>query len=132
MTFFRYIWIQIFAYIVDMGVFLILIELLAIGPLISNVVSKLVAGAFAFFLHRSFTFELKGRPHRSQALQYTSLLMINIPLTSIALALMLTFIPNVVIAKFLSDVSCFALSYFISKKYIFIDKKSKTINQADR
>lgn len=115
-----------------MGVFLIFVELLAIGPLISNVLSKLAAGAFAFFMHRSFTFELKGGLHQSQALQYTSLLMINIPLTSIALALMLTFIPNVVIAKFLSDVSCFALSYFVSKKYIFVDKQPKSYDQADR
>ena len=115
-----------------MGVFLIFVELLAIGPLISNVLSKLAAGAFAFFLHRSFTFELKDAPHRLQALQYTSLLMINIPLTSIALALMVTFIPYVVVAKFLSDVSCLALSYFMSKKYIFVDKQSKTVNQADR
>lgn len=115
-----------------MGAFLIFIKLAMIGPLTSNVLAKVASGIFAFVLHRSFTFDLRGGKHGRQALQYSILLLINIPLTSVVLALTINLIPYVVVAKFLSDVTCLALTYSVCKKYIFVDKVTKTSRLAEK
>jgi putative flippase GtrA len=91
----------------------------------------MASGIFSFLLLRIFVFEVKGERHRVQALQYLILLLINILLTSAALALALTLIPYVIVAKFVSDVSCLTLSYLVSKHYIFVDNATHKNSQAD-
>ena len=82
MTFIRYGAIQVMAYALDMGAFLLLIALVDDHPILANIAGKGVAGVFAFFLHRHFTFQSTHGSSKAQALRYFSLLAINIPVAS--------------------------------------------------
>jgi putative flippase GtrA len=108
------------AYALDMGGFLLALHGFGATPLPANVFGKLVAGAFAFFAHRSFTFRVAGQSSPgSQALLYVAVLALNIPLSSAVLAGMLQVVPQPVPAKFVSDVICVVITYWLSKRYVF-------------
>lgn len=96
MTFIRYVTIQLVAYIIDMGGFLIILKFGVFGPLPSNVVSKIAAGIFAFFAHRHVTFRCSEKANRNmQAILYFTLLVINIPFSTIVLSVILEFLYTV-------------------------------------
>jgi putative flippase GtrA len=120
MTFLRYLLIQVFAYGIDMGTFLFLLHFDLAGPIIANIGSKLAAGSFAFVAHRRYTFNVaeSGFAGR-QAVRYFSVLAMNVPVASAMLVFILIWIPLPVVAKFLSDIVMVALSYVLSKKFIF-------------
>lgn len=119
MTFVRYLLIQVVAYAIDMGVFILSMEALLFGALSANVLAKICAGVFAFICHQRFTFAVQGQA--SQPFKYFSLLMINIPLASGLLALCLLLIENAIAAKFIADVACVALTYVLCKYFIFTE-----------
>lgn len=120
MTFLRYLVIQVLAYGIDMGSFLLVLHLGGAGPIVANVVSKLAAGCFAFVAHRSFTFGIAGRGFVGrQAVRYFLVLAANVPIASAILGLILIWVPFPVIAKFLSDIVAVALSFALSKHFIF-------------
>jgi putative flippase GtrA len=134
MTFLRYLAIQVIAYGVDMGTFLVALHYGAFEPIVANIVSKLAAGSFAFVVHRNFTFSATdaGSAGR-QALRYFVLLAVYAPVSSAILELNMMWLPlsaiqtlnpawlpqPVVIAKFISDIMCVALSFVLSKYFIF-------------
>ena len=120
MTFVRYIITQVAAYAIDMGVYLLVMEIFFLGPLLSNFFAKIAAGVFAFILHRKFTFDLNGEKSRVQAVKYSLLLGLNIPIASAVLLLALMVISNVIVAKFIADVACVSLTYLLSKHLIFL------------
>ena len=124
MTFVRYGLVQLFAYGIDMGGFLVLLWTGVCGPLVANVASKIAAGLLAFLAHRHFTFGT-GQPSNtwSQGVRYFALLALNIPLSSGLLALMLAWIPQAPVAKFVSDVVIVAVTYWVSKLLVFAPKK---------
>lgn len=120
MTFLRYLVIQVLAYGIDMGAFLFVLFVGWADPIVANVISKLAAGTFAFVAHRSFTFGVAGAGFAGrQAVRYFLVLAVNVPIASAILGLVLLWIPHPAIAKFLSDVVCVALSYVLSKRFIF-------------
>lgn len=120
MKFLRYVGVQVVAYGIDMGSFLLFLHLAGFGPLTANVLGKLLAGLFAFFAHRAFTFAVPGADRQaSQALRYFLLLALNLPLSSLVLAALLQVIAAEVPAKFLADVVCVCLTYWLSKHYVF-------------
>ena len=119
MTFIRYGAIQVLAYALDMGTFLLFLALFTDQPVLANVLGKGVAGVFAFFLHRHFTFVASAGSGKSQAIRYFSLLAINIPLASGLLGLGLLFVDHPTAVKFLSDVACVFFTYWISKLFVF-------------
>ncbi len=124
MRFVRYVAVQLLAYGLDMGSFLVALGFWGAQPLVANVVGKVVAGCFAFFAHRSFTFGTAAAGGQaSQAFMYTLLLALNIPLSAAVLAMVLTVVPHPVAAKFLSDVICVLLTYWLSKRYVFSAKQ---------
>lgn len=120
MTFLRYLLIQVFAYGIDMGTFLFLLHFDLAGPIIANIGSKLAAGCFAFVAHRRYTFSVaeSGFAGR-QAVRYFIVLATNVPVASAMLVFILIWVPLPVVAKFLSDIVMVALSYVLSKKFIF-------------
>jgi putative flippase GtrA len=120
MTFLRYLLIQIFAYGIDMGTFLFILHFDLAGPIIANICSKLAAGSFAFVAHRRYTFNVaeSGFAGR-QAIRYFIVLATNVPVASAMLVFILIWVPLPVVAKFLSDIVMVALSYVLSKKFIF-------------
>jgi putative flippase GtrA len=124
MTFVRYGLVQVFAYGIDMGGFLLLLQTQLVGPLVANVIAKVAAGLFAFAAHRHFTFGTGERANTgSQAVRYFALLGLNIPLSSGLLALLMLWIPQPPIAKFIADVVIVAITYWISKLLVFTPAK---------
>ena len=119
MTFVRYGSIQILAYALDMGTFLILLSLFEGHPVLANIAGKGVAGLFAFFLHRRITFQSTGGSSRVQAVRYFSLLAINVPAASVLLGVGLYFFESPTVMKFVSDVACVLVTYWISKLFVF-------------
>lgn len=120
MTFLRYVAIQLLAYGIDMGLFLFALHFELLGPIGANVAAKFAAGGFAFLAHRRFTFDVAGSDRiRQQALRYFVILAMNIPIASAILAVILHWTSAPVISKFISDVICVAISYGLSKYFIF-------------
>ena len=120
MTFLRYIAIQVSAYGIDVGAFLILLTTEQVTPVFANVMAKIAAGIFAFLAHRHFTFSAaRGTAAGGQAVKYFALLLINIPVASAILALLLIFVYEPVLVKLVADVICVGMTYLLSKKFIF-------------
>jgi putative flippase GtrA len=137
MRFVRYVMVQLVAYGLDMGGFLLLITWLAMEPVTANVIGKVLAGLFAFVAHRSFTFGVSGTSGtRQQALRYFTLLALNIPLSTLLLSVSLWLIPFAVVAKFIADIVLVLLTYWLSKRFIFLSgdaaAPSITEDQAER
>jgi putative flippase GtrA len=124
MTLVKYISIQLIAYGIDLGLFLILQLSGFSGPIGSNILAKLAAGSFAFVAHRNFTFRVSiGSAIRQQAIRYFMLLAFNVLMASVILALLLVWITSSVAAKFIADIVCVALSYSLSKSFVFTAQK---------
>lgn len=120
MTFVRYVSIQLLAYGIDMGVFLLILQTGLAAPIWANALAKLAAGLFAFILHRYFTFRAaESGAIRHQAVRYFVLLALNIPVASVILVLLLLWITEPVAAKFIADIICVALTYAVSKRFVF-------------
>lgn len=120
MTFMWYLVIQVLAYVIDMGAFLLALHLGWVGPIVANVIAKLAAGCFAFVAHRRFTFDVAGSGFAGrQAVRYFLVLAVNVPVASAILGLFLIWLPQPVVAKFLADIVSVALSYVLSKHFIF-------------
>lgn len=119
MTFAKYTLIQLAAYLIDMGVFLLAVGWLPVGPLVANIFAKIAAGTFAFVLHRQFTFQMSDLAPHAHAIKYFFLLSLNIPIASGVLALFLLVIPHVVLSKVLADIACVILTYGLSKYFVF-------------
>ena len=121
MTFVRYLVIQVIAYGLDMGVFLAFVYTGLLGPVMSNALAKVAAGAFAFVTHRSFTFRLdKGKHSGRQMLRYIMLLALNVPLSSIVLGMVLFAVSHAVVAKIISDIIVVSFTYWLSKTWVFV------------
>ena len=72
-------------YALDVGLFVLLTLVLPSGLYVpANYIAKAGAAAAGFFLHRSFTFQVVGNPHR-QALRYALLLIVNATASSVLL-----------------------------------------------
>ncbi|MFY2567224.1 MULTISPECIES: GtrA family protein [Achromobacter] len=120
MRFIRYLSVQVAAYAIDMGGFVLLSKYLHVPLLAANVISKLAAGIFAFLVHRAFTFRLQGSDAAlRQAAIYFALLALNLPLSALILHAMLQVVAWPVAAKFISDVICVLFNYWLSKRFVF-------------
>lgn len=120
MKFYRYIAIQLAAYVIDISFFMIVLLVDIAGPLEANAFAKISAGCFAFFSHRHFTFSVaEVTCAKSQAIRYFLFLLLNVPFASGILALLLDWIPVTFVAKVTADVICVGLNYYLSKCLIF-------------
>ncbi len=132
MTFIRYVGIQLLAYIVDMGGFIIILQVGFFGPIAANVVGKVAAGIFAFIAHRKFTFCNNDVADRNyQAVRYFILLVLNIPLSSGLLVVVLIWLDQPVIAKVVADVVSVTLTYWLSKSFVFIKRRQRVTEHVD-
>lgn len=120
MSLLRYIFIQLLAYGIDMGLFLSAVYFTEMGPVIANVIAKTGAGMFAFFGHRAFTFGLKSHQHDpAQMVRYLILLGVNIPLSAAVLWTVLTPFPHPVVAKIVSDIAIILINFWLSRHWVF-------------
>lgn len=116
----RYVIVQVLAYGIDMGIFLLLMSTESIEILSANVVGKLAAGVFAYFCHRKLTFKMRGPEDRmKQAIRYFALLLVNIPTSALVLYLVLHAVSISTLAKFIADVVLLLATYLITKKFVF-------------
>jgi putative flippase GtrA len=121
-----YVLVQLIAYVVEMACFSLAFSSIGFDVVIANLISKIFAGFFAFIAHRKFTFsEAENSNLVFQAIKYFILLSLNIPASSIFISLFVLLIPNPFIAKFLSDLICVAVTFFVSKKIIFTSSNSR-------
>jgi putative flippase GtrA len=128
MIFLRYLVIQLLAYVIDMGIFLLLLSLNLFDPIFSNVIGKFFAGCFAFTAHRIYTFHVSRiNIVRKQAIRYFLILVINIPASSYLLGVILNLISFPFLAKFMADVLCVLISYGFAKYFIFNQNSKKII-----
>lgn len=127
MTLLKYLLVQVSAYFIEMGAFLISLYFAILDPISANIFSKCCAGLFAFFAQRIFTFRVGGRGEVGrQAFRYFLVLMINIPIASAILSIFLSWISTPALAKFLADVVCVAISFLLSRNFIFVKHKTTT------
>lgn len=121
MRFLRYVMVQGAAYGIDMGGFLLLLTFSAMAPLIANIIGKVMAGLFAFAVHRCFTFKVgHDLCKMQQAVKYFTLLCLNIPMSSMTLAFALWIIPMPVAAKLIADFTGVIITYWLSKRFVFV------------
>lgn len=131
MTFARYVLVQLVAYLIDMGGFLLILKLGWAGWLVANIVGKGFAGVFAFFAHRNFTFRgAQEGSGKAQATKYFVLLGLNLPLSTAVLALVLKVLPQPVPAKLVADAVCILVTYWLSKKVVFSRSQKNTRTSA--
>lgn len=117
-SFVRYVGVQVVAYAIDIGGFLVFS--LFVGPIVANVLSKVSAGIFAFLAHRRVTFEVSGHSDgRVQLVKYALLLSLNVPVSSGLLVLLLKWVSPPVFAKVVSDVFCVWLTFLASRYVVF-------------
>lgn len=121
MRFVRYLMVQLVGYGLDMGSFVLLITYFAIDPIPANIVGRLISGVFAFFIHRRFTFsEAESGPKVQQAARYFTLMVVNLPISSLILSATLWMIPMATLAKFVADVMGIFLTYWLTKRFVFL------------
>ena len=120
MTFVRYVAVQLVAYAIDLGVFVLLFHGAIAGPITANVLAKIAAGAFAFYAHRGYTFRVEGTERiRLEAARYALLLALNVPLASALLALLMLVLPSATLSKIAADVICVGLTFALTKHGVF-------------
>jgi putative flippase GtrA len=120
MTFARYVAVQLVAYAIDLGLFVLLFHGAALGPIVANVAAKTAAGAFAFRAHRGYTFRIERTTRIGrEALKYALLLALNVPLASALLALLMLVVPSATVSKIAADVICVGLTFMLTKHGVF-------------
>jgi putative flippase GtrA len=119
----KYALIQILAYLMDYGIFITLTYFFGAPPLQSNVAGKIISGVFSYFSHRHFTFSREEKENVwFEAIRYFTVLGLNVPISSGLLAIFCQFLP-VLIAKFISDALCVALSFKLTQLIVFRQKQ---------
>jgi len=119
-TFFRYLAVQLIAYAVDLGVFVLLFETGLASPIPANVAAKIAAGTLAFAAHRHYTFRA-GSSQRvgREAMKYGTLLALNVPVASGLLAALMQVIAHPTAAKIIADVACVLATFLLTRHGVF-------------
>jgi putative flippase GtrA len=119
-----YVVVQLLAYVIDMGGFLLLTAAFGFAPVLANICGKVAAGGFAFLMHRRFTFGVHRHANaRAQLFRYALLLAANIPVSSLLLAWLLHWFAWGVVAKVVSDLICVVLTFVASRTLVFTPPK---------
>lgn len=131
MRFLKYVGVQLVAYGFDVGSFVLLGIFFGIPPLYSNLIGKIIAGAFAYSAHSLFTFDVSLKERScARAVKYALLLAINAPLSTAVLALVLLGGRDLVGSKFVADAACVVLTYWLSKRFVFLSDPSPSVNSS--
>lgn len=124
-TLFKYVLVGFFVYLVDYLTYLGLCNYLSFYPIYSNVFAKIVGAAFAFILHRSFTFrEQKAESIKGEFIRYASCVMVNIPLFGMVFYVVSLAAFDYRITKIIADIISILISYVQARFLVFNEKKS--------
>lgn len=132
MRFVRYLMVQLVGYGLDMGTFIVLMSYFAMGPISANIGGRLLSGIFAFFIHRRFTFGVAGSGGQvQQAARYFMLMIVNLPISAVILSATLWVISIPTLAKFVADVMGVLLTYWMTKRFVFLDASASRSQAID-
>lgn len=121
----RYIAVGTFVYVIEYCCYLLLILYLSAAPLYANAIAKVIAGFFAYFFHRIYTFKKNFYEglYKDFA-KYVAVLLINIPLFSFIFYLVNLIGLDYKITKIIADIFCIAIAYLQTRFFVFnISKK---------
>lgn len=130
--FLRYLMVQLVGYGLDMGTFILLMSYFSMGPISANIGGRLLSGIFAFFVHRKFTFggSVSGGQFQ-QAVRYFLLMVVNLPISAAILSATLWVIHIPTAAKFAADVMGVLLTYWLTKRFVFLNANEKSVQTTD-
>lgn len=111
----KYLIISGIAYFVDFVGYLLLI--LFFEPIISNLLTKILASLSGYYLHSKFTYNTELN-NKKTIIKYFGALLLYTPISSLFIFIFLLFF-NAVEAKIFSDITLFFLTYIVTTKYIF-------------
>ena len=120
MTAVRYVAVALIAYVLDIGVFAVLVSLFHAELLWSNVAGKICTAIFGFLGHRYFTF--KAKTHSTlfpDALRFGLVATLNVPFSTFLLYVVVWVLPYAIAAKVIADSIGVGVTFFISKLFIF-------------
>lgn len=120
--FVRYNLVQVAAYGLDFGGFVLLTHAFSVSPVPANASGKIVAGIVAFLLHKIYTFgQLSWSQAHREMLVYALLLGLNVPLSSAALLALMFVMPSAwpEAAKIVADTLCVGMTFFITRHFVF-------------
>lgn len=124
-TFLRYTSVAGLAYAIDMGGYALLLHL-GSAPLSANVSAKVVAAVSAFFMHRLVTYRVSGQGDVwAQARRYFFLCLINTPLSTVLLYLLMLLVNHPVSSKAVADILLFIGNYWVTTKFAFVVAEKK-------
>lgn len=112
--------------VISIASFSICFDVAKLGTLISNIISWILAVAFAFFTNRAFVFQNKDSKIIQQCIKFFSGRLVTLGLETILLLIMvdaLTF--NATIAKIIVQFVILASNYTISKFFVFNNNNRK-------
>lgn len=127
----RYAVVAVLAYVVDLGGFALLVRY-GMHPAPANILVKIAAALFGFFMHRRYTYQFNGKDGMgAHALKYFGLAALYTPASTLVLYCLLFFISSAVTAKVVSDVALFIATYAITTSLVFT-AKAKSATPPDR
>ena len=88
--------------------------------ILSTAFSRVISGMFNFSLNKKWSFKSKGNI-KKEGLKYLALFIIQMLLSSVLVTLLCYTYLNIIFIKIIVDLSLFIISYFIQKKYIFLE-----------
>ncbi len=124
--FFKYGFVQILAYGIELLVFYLVISLCSECLVTANILAKSSAAIFAFGSHKYFTFGCKDSDKiAGQAIRYSLLLVMN-TFAATYLLVLLTSETNLlpILAKILSDVVIIFITFLLTYFLVFNKKNS--------
>lgn len=125
-VFLRYFFSSIFSFLVDVGVYALLVlftpNLSYLSILNASVIARVISAIVNYLLNRSFVFKQEGS---HSALKYFGLVGVQILLSATIVFILYTILPigKSVTLKLTVDSVLFFFSYHVQKKYIFVDKE---------
>ena len=121
--FYNYLFIQSIAYCIDLGIFFMIFQFSNKNEIIANLLSKIISAIFSFYFLRKFVFlNFKNSLILKQVNRFFLILILNLPISSLTIFLISKFISLAILAKFISDVLCVLLSFWLTKNYTFAKK----------
>jgi putative flippase GtrA len=116
----RYNLVQVSAYVIDIGLFMVVVFLLPERLAIANFCGKAFAGVYAFIFHKYFTFRsVVGGGGKGEALRFTLLNIFTFFMSTFFLLLFTPYITDTFFSKLLADVICIGMTFLLANKLVF-------------
>lgn len=118
--FMKYNLIQLAAYALDYGAFIALLYVADLNPVKANIGGKIAAGAFAFTLHKYWTFGARSHSRiAKEIITYVALLLLNMLLSNLLLYAFMSLGLRAEFAKIPADMICMVVNFFLTKYVTF-------------